>query len=157
MFPSGIAWDRVAPKGLGIVRGAAIESGCDPHTEAGTASGINFAVARTAGLTAVAGLGLALAATSDVHLDRELMQLGMSPSAIAAVNGVRASLLTGRILPNTVSVNEAPPVAGAIHDAYVAGFRKVMIVSALLATCGASLAAFWNLQSASRDANRRNA
>src|ERR1700734_1021114 len=45
-----------------------------------------------------------------------------------------------------VPLEDVARVTGATHDAYVAGFRKAMIVSAFLATCAALPAVFWNLQ-----------
>ena len=114
--------------------------------EAGVASGINNAVARTAGLIAIAGLGLALAGTFDTRLDTELRELRVSSGAVTVVDRLRASLLTGRIPPNAVSSQELPNVTRAIDDAYVAGFREVMLISAALAACAAVVAGFWNLR-----------
>jgi hypothetical protein len=98
---------------------------------AGVASGINNAVARAAGLLAIAALGAVLVARFESALDRELASMALSPDAFAVVQEQRRRLAAA----------EVPP---AVHDAfaraYLAGFRTVMIASALLAALGAACA-----------------
>jgi len=113
-------------------------------SEAGVASGVNNAVARTAGLVAIAGLGLVLAAAFDARLDRESTQWPASTKV--AVAGERSAILSGAIATRDVPAEERDRVVGAIRVAYVAGFAVVMIASALLAAAAGVLAAFWDLR-----------
>ncbi len=84
-----------------------------PAEQAGIASGINNAVARTAGLIAIAGLGLALASTFDMRLDVEMTKLNLAPATIAQVDRsaatcfqVRASICVYR--PRRCRASRAP-------------------------------------------------
>jgi len=100
--------------------------GAVEKSHAGLASGINNAIARAAGLLAIAALGVLLVARFDAVLDHELA--GLAPDVLAAANAERSKLA-------------AAPVSPEIHPlfvaAYLAGFRAVMIASSALAALGA--------------------
>jgi hypothetical protein len=96
---------------------------------AGVASGINNAVARAAGLLAIAALGVVLVARFDSTLDRELASMALPPELLDLVNGQRSKLAAAD-LPASLR--------GAVVSAYVAGFRTVMIASSVLALLGAA-------------------
>jgi EmrB/QacA subfamily drug resistance transporter len=102
---------------------------------AGVASGINNAVSRTAGLLAVAGLGVLLVARFNTALDGQLAALALSPGAAGAVDAERSKLAAADL-----SAFE-PPLRDALRTAfdlaYVAAFRAVMIAGAVLAALGA--------------------
>ena len=117
-----------------------------PAEQAGTASGINNAVARTAGLVAIAALGLALASTFEKHLDREVARLHFTPATIAQIDRRRANLLSGQSLDLKLPGAENADLTYAIRNAYVAGFRETMIAAATLALCAAIVAALWDLR-----------
>jgi EmrB/QacA subfamily drug resistance transporter len=117
-----------------------------PAHQAGTASGINNAVARTAGLIAIAGLGLALASTFDTRLGTEVAKLNLTSSAIAQVDRERGKLLSGESVDLRLPASEMASVTTAIRTSYVAGFREAMIVSAILAICAAVIAGVWDLR-----------
>ncbi len=117
-----------------------------PAEQAGIASGINNAVARTAGLIAIAGLGLALASTFDKRLDLEMTKLNLTPATIAQVDSQRGNLLSGEALNLRLPPSQMSNVTGAVRTSYVAGFRETMIVAATLALCAAIVAAFWDLR-----------
>lgn len=117
-----------------------------PAEQAGIASGINNAVARTAGLIAIAGLGLALASTFDMRLDVEMTKLNLAPATIAQVDRQRGNLLSGESLNLRVPASQMSSLTGAVRTSYVAGFRETMIVAATLALCAAIVAAFWDLR-----------
>jgi EmrB/QacA subfamily drug resistance transporter len=117
-----------------------------PAEQAGIASGINNAVARTAGLIAIAGLGLALASTFEQRLDAEVTKLNLTSSAIAQVDRERGKLLSGESLDLRLPAPEMASVTAAIRTSYVAGFREAMIVAAALALCAAIVAAAWDLR-----------
>ncbi|HTX03407.1 MAG TPA: MFS transporter [Candidatus Acidoferrales bacterium] len=117
-----------------------------PAHQAGIASGINNAVARTAGLIAVAGLGLALASTFEKRLDLEVVKLHLTPGAVAQVDSQRSNLLSGESLDLQMPAAEMARVTLAIRTSYVAGFREAMIAAAALAVCAAIVAAAWDLR-----------
>jgi EmrB/QacA subfamily drug resistance transporter len=105
---------------------------------AGLASGINNAVSRTAGLLAVAALGVVLVARFDQALDANLGARALPAAARALVEAQRSRLAA-------IDVSKVDPVLRhvlrrAIDDAYVSGFRTVMLVCAGLAALGACLA-----------------
>lgn len=114
--------------------------------EAGIASGINNAVARIAGLIAIAGLGLALAITFQSRLDRELSKISVTPATIAQVDGERGKLLSGASFDLHVAAPQAAQLTYAIRTSYVAGFRVAMSLAATLAVCAAIVAAIWDLR-----------
>ncbi|MGA3038849.1 MAG: MFS transporter [Vulcanimicrobiaceae bacterium] len=120
--------------------------------QAGIASGINNAVARTAGLIAIAGLGLALASTFEKHLDAEVTKLNLTSSAIAQVDRERGKLLSGQSVDLRLPGSEMAGVTAAIRTSYVAGFRETMILAAMLALCAAIVAAVWDLRVPGREA-----
>ncbi len=103
---------------------------------AGVASGVNNAVARVAGLIAIAVFGIALVRAFDARVGPELDQLRLPPDARAAIN---------RELPKLAGaeVDAAPEPARragiqrAIDEAFVSAFRRVMIGSAVLALAAA--------------------
>ena len=107
---------------------------------AGVASGINNAVARAAGLLAVAALGVVLAARFHAALDERLAAMHLPAELTEAVTSQRS-----RLAAIDVSSVADPPVREALQravaDAYVSGFQAIMRVCAVLAALG-SVAAF---------------
>jgi len=118
--------------------------GAVEERHAGVASGINNAVSRCAGLLAVAVLGLVLLGTFSHGLDRRLAALGLPPE-------IRQSLSAERTrLANLEAPASAPPAVRArvrttVDEAFVDGFRRVMLVASGLAVL-ASLSAAWLIQ-----------
>lgn len=107
---------------------------------AGIASGVNNAVSRTAGLLAIAGLGIVLATVFDRTLTGELGRAGLSSATRSAVARERATIVAGHVPATLGDGRERALVAGAIARAYADGFRIVMLVSALLALVAAIVA-----------------
>jgi MFS family permease len=118
-----------------------------PPGAAGTASGINNAAARVATLLAIAVLGIVMARVFDHRLERALGEPpGQSPAAAALPPQVTRAVLAQR---GKLAAIEIPVVADplaraavrqAVDNAFVAGFRWVMLLSALLAAGGAACA-----------------
>lgn len=108
--------------------------------QAGVASGINNAVARTASLMAVAVFGLVV---GTVFSDRLQMRLAREPIPPAA----RQSLLdqrtkwAGAQVPADVGDGLRVEIRRDIDESFVAGFRVAMFASAVLAVLGALSAA----------------
>jgi EmrB/QacA subfamily drug resistance transporter len=111
---------------------ATVMNSVDPN-RAGTASGINNAVSRIAGLLAVAVFGALLAIAFEGALERNLNHLSVSPAVRQEIEAQRSRLAAA----------ETDDARGrqAIDEAFVAGYRVVLWVAAGLALCS-SLTAF---------------
>ena len=107
---------------------------------AGLASGINNAVARAAGLLAVAAIGLLLVARFDAVLDARLGTMHLSADVARAVDSERGKLAAA-VLPARIDAALAADLRRAIDDAYVAAFRVTMMTCAALCALGAIAAA----------------
>jgi EmrB/QacA subfamily drug resistance transporter len=103
---------------------------------AGIASGINNAVSRTAGLLAVAVLGIVMMQTFNSQLDRRLTTLGSKPEVKEALAAQRNRLAAAE-LPEDLEPTQAQNLNRAIDESFVAGFRRVMTVAAVLALLSA--------------------
>ena len=105
----------------------------------GTASGINNAVARVAGVLAVAGLGAAMVVSFSNHLNRRL-------DNIALPQDVRAELQSNEIkMAALMSPSSLDPQAGAavreaIVTSFIGSFRMMMWICSALALISAAVA-----------------
>ncbi len=115
--------------GLTVAPLTAAVMGSVDRNHAGTASGINNAVSRAAGLLAVAALGVLLVARFDGELDRRLAAIVTSREERAIIAAERVKLAAAE-LPTRA-------LRQAFDDAYVAGFRALMIACAALGVAGA--------------------
>ena len=110
----------------------------DPR-HAGAASGVNNAVARVAGLLAIAVFGVVLARTFDARVRPRLDRLTLSP---AARNALEEELrkIAGADLARVTSIptSERPVVRAIIDGGFVFAFRVVMFCSAGLALAAAA-------------------
>ena len=107
-----------------------------PANHAGTASGINNAVSRAAGLLAIAVLGIVMLQTFNRSLDRQLAKIDISESARRSIDNQRINLAAARI-PDDVPPRERESLREAIEQSFVGGFRCVMLVGASLALTSA--------------------
>jgi EmrB/QacA subfamily drug resistance transporter len=107
---------------------------------AGVASGVNNAVARMAGLLAIAVFGTLMAWAFDGHL-RAALQSAAVPADVAASLLDQRGQLAAAQLPPQLDAGVAAAARAALGDAFVAGFRWIMAVSAALAVAGSALAA----------------
>jgi EmrB/QacA subfamily drug resistance transporter len=112
--------------------------------QAGVASGINNAVSRMAGLLAIAIFGVVMLQTFGRSLDRRLVSVS---ARIDISEEVRHSLLDQRVklagveLPKNLKPETQSQLAQAVSDAFISGFRVIMLVAAALAL-GSSLSAW---------------
>jgi EmrB/QacA subfamily drug resistance transporter len=104
-----------------------------PQTEAGTASGINNAVSRVAGLLAIALFGLILSQVFDHSLDQRLNALRLAPEERRKIDQQRPQLAAAQ--------SSDPRAQAAIAESFVSGFDVVVWISAGLAVAS-SLSAF---------------
>ncbi len=108
---------------------------------AGTASGVNNAVSRAAGLLAIAALGALLAQVFEARLHDTLAHAGL-PSDVADSVFEQRHKLAAIAPPSGTASAVAARVHAVVGDAFVAGFRAVMSSGAGLALAGA-LSAWW--------------
>jgi EmrB/QacA subfamily drug resistance transporter len=99
---------------------------------AGVGSGINNAMSRTAGLLAIAALGLVMMYVFDNSLDRRLSGLALSPETRRMVDRERA-MLAGAEVPAGLEPEMQGALKRALDESFVSGFRRVMMVAAVLA------------------------
>jgi EmrB/QacA subfamily drug resistance transporter len=118
---------------------------------AGVASGVNNAVARSAGLLAIAALGLVVVVRFDRVLDGELAAMSL-PDAAARIVEVQRGRLVGADFTEAGDAALRATLRRAFAGAYVAGFRASMLVCAGLGVLGV-LCALWLVES--KDAIRR--
>ncbi len=111
----------------------AVMGAVDAH-RAGTASGINNAVSRTAGLLAIAVLGIIVLAFFNGSLDSHLAALNLAGPVLQSINAHR-SLLVG--IPIPVGGETGMLLKQAIKESFVTGFRAAMLTAAGLALAAA--------------------
>jgi MFS family permease len=98
----------------------------------GIASGVNNAVSRTAGLLAIAVLGIVMLQTFNRSLDARLARLNVAPLVQQSLNEQRTKL-AGAQLPESIEPHTRALLVDAINQSFVDGFRRVMLVGAALA------------------------
>jgi EmrB/QacA subfamily drug resistance transporter len=136
----GSYWTNYFPATLMLGLGTTTVMNAVDQRLAGAASGINNAVSRTAGLLAIAVFGIVMNLAFNASLDRRLNTLDMAPDKLQMVERQRAKL-AAIALPADASAKEQADLKGVISQSYVAGFRWVMLLSALLAL-GSALSAW---------------
>jgi len=103
---------------------------------AGIASGINNAVARAAGLLAIAVLSVLVLHLFNRELDRRLSTLSLAPALVAALDAERIKL-GGAEAPREARAADRVAIQRVIAEAFVAAFRRMALVAAGLALASA--------------------
>ncbi len=106
---------------------------------AGTASGINNAVARVASLLAIAIFGIVMVRVFSSSLNRTLVD-ALLPADILQYVRSNEIKLAGMDLPSGLDGHTKALIRGAISHAFVVGFRAVMLICAGLAVASAVVA-----------------
>jgi EmrB/QacA subfamily drug resistance transporter len=117
----------------------AVMTSVDAH-HGGAASGVNNAVSRAASVLAVAVLGVILVARFDAVLDARLAEIPLPADAAAWIARERAKLGAAE-LPTSLDPATRVQLQAAFRDAYVSGFRVMMLTAAALSTLSALVAA----------------
>jgi hypothetical protein len=101
------------------------------ESDAGIASAVNNAIARTSGLLATAAVGAALAASYSDRLDVELAGRALSPAAQAQVETARERALSP-IDPAAIPPEDRDVVTEAVRHAGVEAFHLAALVGAVM-------------------------
>jgi EmrB/QacA subfamily drug resistance transporter len=102
------------------------------ENHAGIASGINNAVSRTASLLAIAALGIVVLSAFNRSLDRGLPSVGLTDAAEQSVSAQRIKLAAITI-SDEIAPEKRDALKTVINQSFVKGFRRVMLIGALLA------------------------
>jgi EmrB/QacA subfamily drug resistance transporter len=106
---------------------------------AGAASGINNAVARVAGLLAIAVLGIVMVSSFSAHLDRSLARLPV-PTEVMKNLESNYTKLAAIEMPVGLDPNTSDEITASVNQAFVFGFRLIMLICAGLSVLGAAQA-----------------
>jgi len=117
----------VAPLTATVLAGVSSE-------HAGIASGVNNAIARVAGLVAIAIAGVVIASHVTGQIDKKLPPSTLSPAAQHAVNQAAKRTIVASA-PGTPA-NEQARVNAALRESSQSGFRLVLTIAAGLAFVG---------------------
>ncbi|MFN2459477.1 MAG: MFS transporter [Candidatus Velthaea sp.] len=108
----------------------------------GIASGINNAVARTAGLLAIAALGIALSAVFARGFDARIARTGATPQTRAIAAADRTKLTAGTV-PSDIPAGDRAKVESAVRAGFIDGFRVVMLLGSGVSLMAAVVAFAW--------------
>lgn len=111
----------------------AVMGAVDPHY-VGTASGVNNAVSRTAGLIAIAVFGIVVLAVFSSALASHLSTLPLPTGVHQSIIG-QQNKLVGIEIPSGLNDATHATVQQAIAESFITSFRVIMLVSAGLAVC----------------------
>ncbi len=108
----------------------------------GAASGINNAVARVAGVLAIAVLGIVMVNAFGARLDSRLANFSLPPGTLHEIQAGEIKL-AGLQLPTSLNETTGTAIKESVREAFVFGFRLIMLICAGLSV--ASAAAAWLL------------
>jgi EmrB/QacA subfamily drug resistance transporter len=130
--------------GLGMAISVAplttVVMGSVDHDRSGAASGINNAVARVAGVLAIALVGIAMVKLFTFSLDRSLPSRSVAPDILQYLYA-NVSKLAALDLPSGLDSGSAAMIRSSIAQAFVFGFRILTCACAGLALASAATAA----------------
>jgi hypothetical protein len=109
---------------------------------AGTASGINKAIARVAGVLAIAVFGIVMIKNFDTHLERGLAALSLPPNIVHDIRS-REVELAGLKPPEGLDAHTVSTIRTAISESFASGFRMVLLCCTGLSIGSAVIA--WRL------------
>jgi EmrB/QacA subfamily drug resistance transporter len=144
---SGSYWSTFFPAfvvlGVGMAVSVAplttVVMGAVDQDHAGTASGINNAIARVASLLSIAILGAAMLGAFSFRLNRNLSQPPLPPDTRLNLQANEIKLAAMEVPPG-IDASLASAIKVSINQAFVFGFRFVMLICAGLAITSAAFA-----------------
>jgi EmrB/QacA subfamily drug resistance transporter len=110
--------------------------GAVEERQAGIASGINNAVARTAGLISIAVLGVVMTGVFAHNFTAHLRSLDL-PAETRAQLEAQTSRLAAVSIPEQLKVETKQAVERAVAESFVGGFRVVILIATALALTSA--------------------
>jgi EmrB/QacA subfamily drug resistance transporter len=105
----------------------------------GAASGINNAVARVAGVLAIAVFGIVMVNAFSSHLNRELERKSLPENALHEIQANEIKL-AGMLIPAGLDPDTAASVKSSLSRAFVHGFRVIAFICAGLSVASAGMA-----------------
>jgi len=110
-----------------------------PENRAGIASGVNNAVARAAGLIAIAVLGIVMLHVFNHALDERLAERNL-PTSVTRSLQMQRTKLAAVAIPEDQGPATQQVIRRAIDESFVSGFRVVMAMGVALAIASAATA-----------------
>jgi EmrB/QacA subfamily drug resistance transporter len=105
----------------------------------GTASGINNAVARVAGVLAIAVFGIVMVKAFGFRLNHSLAHFSLPTGVLQEIRGGETKL-AGLQVPTSLDPSARATIAQSIGEAFVFGYRIVMLICAVLSLASAAVA-----------------
>jgi hypothetical protein len=105
----------------------------------GAASGINNAVARVAGVLAIAVLGIVMVNAFASRLNHSLAHLSLPRDALSKIQADEIKL-AGMQVPPGLNPDTKATIKASIGEAFLLGFRIVMLICAGLSVTSAAVA-----------------
>ena len=145
---SGTYWKTFLPPiiilGLGLAVTVAplttvVMNSVDPD-HVGTASGINNAVSRVAGVLAIAVLGIVMVGAFSARLNSKIQGLPV-PEAVMHEIQANENKLAGLQVPANVDRGTASVIRESVREAFVFGFRTIALICAGLSVASAAISA----------------
>jgi EmrB/QacA subfamily drug resistance transporter len=106
---------------------------------AGTAAGINNAVARVAGVLAIAVLGIVMVRAFSSNLNHRLAHLSLPPSILQNIQ-TDETKLAGLQVHASLSPDTREAIKESVGTSFVFGFRIIMLICASLSATSATVA-----------------
>jgi len=106
----------------------------------GTASGINNAVSRVAGVLAIAVLGIVMVNAFSSQLNSSLSRVSLPPQTLREIEA-NVNKLAGLPVPRNLDPSTAQTVRESVQSAFIHGFRVVVLICAGLAVASAAITA----------------
>jgi Major Facilitator Superfamily len=97
---------------------------------------ISNAVSRTAGVVAMAALGIVMLQAFNSRLDQRLNNLGVAPEVRGLLDEQRVKL-AGAEIPANVNLETKVELKRAVGESFVSGFRMIMMIAVCLALLSA--------------------
>jgi predicted MFS family arabinose efflux permease len=105
----------------------------------GAASGINNAVARVAGVVAIAVLGIVMVEAFSFRLDRRLAALSLPPNVLQELRANEIKL-AGLPVPAGLDPTANAAIRESVKESFVYGFRMVILICSGLSLASAAVA-----------------
>jgi predicted MFS family arabinose efflux permease len=121
------------------------------ESRVGAASGINNAVARVAGVLAIAVFGIVMVKAFGFWLNHSLAHFSLPPGVLQEISGGETKL-AGLQVPGGLDPSTKASITQTVGEAFIFGYRIVMLICAALSLASAAVA--WRMIPKSGDGLR---